>query len=114
MRPRRKPLLVLLVKRAVLFLAVNCAVSLFLYAVGTSQDFLDETQVFLLRSTALLGLLSAIGAIYGCAVDLYAAVMMKSRRFLIGFAAYLLVAFCGLMVTMFSNALLVAVAGNIS
>jgi hypothetical protein len=85
-----------------------------LYAVGTAQEFLDQTQLFLLRLSALLGLLSAIGAVYGCAIDLYAALMLKSRRFFAGFAAYLLVALGGAAVAVFSNAVLVAVAGNLS
>lgn len=114
MRLRRKPLLVLLVKRAVLFLTIMGGVTIFLYGVGTSQNFLEATQLGLLRLASLFGLLSAVGSLYGLALDLFFAYRLKARRFIAGAFAYALSAVFGVLVAAFSNGVLVAVAGNLS
>jgi len=114
MRPRRKPLIVLLVKRTVLFLSVVCALIIFLYAIGTVQEFLDSTQIGLLRAASSLGLLVAAGAAYGCVLDVWAAVALRNRRFLLGSGAYLLTAALGLAAAAFASGLLAVIAGNLS
>lgn len=114
MRPSRKPLIILLVKRAVLFLTVMCALVVFLYGIGNAQEFLDSTQVSLLGAASALGLLVAVGAAYGCALDVYAVFALRSKRYLIGGGVYLIVALFGLAVAVSASGLLVAISGRIA
>jgi len=114
MRPRPKPLLVLLVKRAVLFLTVMSALSVFLYAVGTAQDFLESTQSGLIRLSALFGLLLAVASSYGFLLDVSYALFLRRRRLLWGALAYLFSAAFGFTVALAANGILVLTAGNLS
>lgn len=113
MRPDPKPLIALLVKRAVLFMFVSCALALFLYAVGTAQDFLESTQLLLLRLSYLLALMLAIGALYGLLLDLFFAFRLRRKAFLLGVLSYALLAAIAVLVALFSGGILVAVVGNI-
>ena len=64
-RPRRedKPLALILVKRAAIFLFVICLVSLFYWIVGSESSFLDSTQSMLLAIMRIssLGIVVASG-----------------------------------------------------
>jgi hypothetical protein len=113
MRPDPKPLIALLVKRAVLFMFGSCALSLFLYAVGTAQEFLESTQLLLLRLSYLSALLLAIGAVYGLLLDLFFAYRLRRRTFLWGVLAYAGLASFAVLVVLLSGGILVAVVGNL-
>jgi hypothetical protein len=113
-KPEGKPLLVLLVKRAVLFLFALCLLAIFLYSVGTVQEFLDATQIGLLRSTSGLGLLLAIGAAYGIALDVSAARILKTPRFLLGAGAYFVLSLFGILIAAIASFILVTISGNVS
>jgi hypothetical protein len=113
-KPEGKTLIVLLVKRAVLFLFALCLLCIFLYCVGTVQDFLDATQIALLRAASGLGLLLSIGAAYGMVLDIAAASVHKAPRFLFGAGAYLFLAITGTAVAGIASFILVAIAGNAS
>ena len=114
MRPRRKPLILLLVKRAVFFLMVMCALSFFLYGIGTSQDFLESTQFGLLRLSSVLGLLLAVGSGYGVVIDVFYTFASRSKIFIWGAVAYACSALLGAVVALLANGILVVVSGNIS
>ena len=111
-KPEGKPLIILLVKRAVLFLFGLCLLSVFLYGVGTVQEFLDTTQVALLRASSGLGLLLGIGAAYGIFLDIGAASLLKAPRYLFGAGAYLFLSLFGLALAGAASFILVAIAGN--
>jgi hypothetical protein len=113
-KPEGKPLLVLLVKRAVFFLFGLCLLCIFLYCVGTVQEFLDATQIALLRSASGLGLLLGIGAAYGLVLDIGAATLLKTPRFLLGAGAYLFLSLTGILVAGIASFILVTVSGNMS
>lgn len=114
MRPKPKPLILLLVKRAVFFLTIVCALTVFLYGIGTAQDFLESTQLGLLRLSAVLGLLLAVGSVYGLILDVAYSIVSRLRRFLWGAAAYCASALFGIGVALLSNGVLVLIAGNVA
>ncbi len=97
-----------------LFLAVMSALTLFLYGVGTAQDFLESTQIGLLRLSSLFGLLLTVGSAYGALLDVFFAFARRNRRFLLGSLAYVLSALFGAAAAVFSNGVLVVAAGNLA
>jgi hypothetical protein len=101
-------------KRIVFFLAIMSSLSMFLYGIGTAQDFLESTQMLLLRLAAALGLLLSIGSTCGFSLDLGYTFIERSPRFLLGAFAYIFAAALGISVTLFSHGILVLVAGNLS
>jgi len=113
-RPKKKLLIMLLVKRAVLFLFALNFLSLFLYVVGTAQEFLDSTQLMLLRISSALGLLVAIAALYGFAFNVFFLVRRRKLSFLAGTLSYLLLAIAGAVIASLISFILVALSGNIS
>jgi hypothetical protein len=113
-KPEGKPLLVLLVKRAVLFLFALCLLCIFLYSVGTVQEFLDATQIALLRAASGLGLLLGIGAAYGIALDIGSASLLKDPRFFLGAGAYFFLSLIGLLIAGIASFILVTISGNVS
>jgi hypothetical protein len=63
MDSQEKPLIMILVKRAAIFMFVICSVSTFYWVVGSESSFLDDTEsllVSIMRISAL-GILSASG-----------------------------------------------------
>jgi hypothetical protein len=107
----RKPLPLILVKRAaILFLLIN-AISLFLWIVGSYTSFLDETQTALLGALRFASLLLIFDAVVGEAATLaYAVAARRSLRLaaLLGYAACALTGAAGLLL---SNALLILEKG---
>ncbi len=111
-KPEGKPLIVLLVKRAVVLLFGLCLLCVFLYGVGTVQGFLDSTQIALLRAASGLGLLLGIGAAYGIALDVGISATLKSPRFLLGAGGYLFLSLVGIIIAGIASFILVAISGN--
>jgi hypothetical protein len=103
---RRKPLPLILIKRAaILFLLVN-AISLFFWIVGSYSSFLDETLTALLGSLRISSLLLLFDALVGgLATLVYALVERRAPRLsaLLGYAGSILIGASGLL---FSDALL--------
>lgn len=112
MRPTEKPFIVLLVKRCILFLFLMTLLCLFLYGVGTVQDFLASTQSFLLGSVYRLALALCIGSAYGVALDLFFAFRLGSTRLVWGAFFYLLMMAFAAASVLFGGGLLVLIAGN--
>lgn len=112
MRPSSKPLIALLVQRAVLFLLILCAFSLFLYAAGTAQDFLESSQLFLLRLAYLSALLLGISALYGLALSLFFARRRRKLVILGGVLVYAALVLLAALVIFLTGGILVAVVGN--
>jgi hypothetical protein len=61
----RNPLILMLVRRGVIFFALMGLFSIFLYALGTRQEFTDPTQFMLIRHSIVFGLLLFCGAVCG-------------------------------------------------
>ncbi|MDR0709282.1 MAG: hypothetical protein LBF77_04370 [Spirochaetaceae bacterium] len=65
----RNPLLLMLVRRGVIFFALMGLFSVFLYGLGTRQEFTDPTQFMLIRLSIVFGILLSCGAAYGFALN---------------------------------------------
>jgi hypothetical protein len=61
----RNPLVLMLVRRGVIFFALMGLFSVFLYGLGTRQEFTDPTQFMLIRLSIVFGLLLSCGAVCG-------------------------------------------------
>jgi hypothetical protein len=86
-----KPLILILVKRAAIFMFVICAVSLIYWVIGSYGSFLDETQAMLLKAVLLSSLGIVAFSAIGLALSLcYAAAKRYSLR-IAGLLGYLLV-----------------------
>lgn len=114
MRPKRKPLLSLMIKRVVFFLATMGSLTVFLYGIGTAQDFLESTQLGLLRLSAAIGILLFLGSLFGLVLDVFYAAHARAPRSLWGAFAYLFALLFGAAIALFSNGILVLVAGNLT
>jgi len=112
LKPSQKPLIILLVKRVVLFLTFINLLLVFLYAIGNDQVFLDSTQNIILRWASTMGVLLFIGALYGFVLDIYGAIRLKSVRFLWGCLAYLSLSVLGAILATSTTAILVLVSGR--
>ena len=86
----RRKLLPILVNRTALFFFVMCLVTMFLYAVGTGQGFIDSTQFSLLRLYIVLGIFLTVVSLYGIAIDLERLVKNKKKRYLLRAGGYFL------------------------
>jgi hypothetical protein len=61
----RNPLILMLVRRGVIFFALMGLFSVLLYGLGTRQEFTDPTQFMLIRLSIVFGLLLSCGAVCG-------------------------------------------------
>ena len=93
--PADKPLILILIKRATIFLYVISLVSLFYWVVGSESSFLDDTQSMLLGIMRIssLGIIvvSGIGFLFSCAL----AIVRHYRLKVIGILGYLFAATSG-------------------
>jgi nitrate/nitrite transporter NarK len=110
-RPEKKPIIAILVKRTVCFFFILCFLTVFLYGIGTAQEFMDITQMFLLRVSVVLGLFQAVGSIYGLVLDLWFFFHDRKPRFLMGAAAYSILGVLGGLVAAL-GAFIVVVSGG--
>jgi hypothetical protein len=66
----KNPLLLMLIRRGVIFLALMSFFSVFLYGLGTRQGFTDASQFLLIRLSAVFGILLFCAALCGFALNL--------------------------------------------
>ncbi|MDR3337048.1 MAG: hypothetical protein LBT16_07575 [Treponema sp.] len=124
---RRKPLILLLIKRFSIFFSLMTLLSIFLYSLGTIQEFTDFTQLFLLRETALFSLISGCVAAYGFFLNVffffwrgrlaYRGLVFEARRrvrFLISAFFYIVLAPLSFFVSFAFDFILTLTGGNIS
>ncbi|MDR2798289.1 MAG: hypothetical protein LBB80_08095 [Treponema sp.] len=110
--PEKKPIILMLVKRTVLFFFGLCLLSLFLYGIGTNQGFMDRTQFMLLRITVMVGLFIGVGSMYGIGLDLWL-IFHKKYRYLIGIGGYLCLGVFGIAIAGLASFILVLAEGNL-
>ncbi len=111
-RPPEKPLLVLLVKSAVFLLFILSFVTAALYGFGSAQNFLDSTQVLLLRILSVTSLLLVIGSAYGIVLDVGLVWKKRQGRYTLGLMVYLFLGLLGLGVTILTSFIGALMAGN--
>ncbi len=98
-----KPILVILVKRATIFLFAICSLSLFYWIVGSETSFLDSTQSMLLSIIRLSSLGLVVASLFGM---LIAAAMAVLKRFalrvlsLVGYAVAIVFGAAALVVAL--------------
>lgn len=106
------PVLVDMIQRGVLFLLILLGLTVFLYGLGTVQDFMDATQLLLLHITVVLGLSLGISSLYGIALNIYVAIRRKRFRFLRSLIFYMAAAFSGMVLALAAVFILTLAAGN--
>ncbi|MCL2094342.1 MAG: hypothetical protein FWH12_09160 [Treponema sp.] len=106
-------LLPILVNRTVIFFFLMCLFTLFLYLAGTSQGFIDSTQLSLLRVYAVLGIFLITGSICGIIIDLKRLIQQKRTRYLLGAGAYLFLSFFGIITLMMVMLIITVSMGNV-
>ncbi|MDR2742002.1 MAG: hypothetical protein LBB98_07575 [Treponema sp.] len=100
------------VKGGSLFFFFMSLFSVFLYAVGVRQAFMDATQLMLLRITALSGLILGVVSVYGIILDTWFLIRGKGLRYIPGLAAYCLAAVFGVLTAGAAIFILVLAGGN--
>ena len=106
MDAREKPLAMILVKRASIFMCVICAVSVIYWVIGSASAFLDQTQLMLLRTMKIsaLGIVAFSGI--GAALSICYAALGRYRLRAAGLAAYLAVIASGTAVLYLAQSVL--------
>jgi hypothetical protein len=110
-RPKDKAIVVVLIKRTVIFYLGLCVLTIFLYGIGTNQGFMDKTQLMLLNLSIVLGICLGTSACYGIVLDI---VMMCQGKFryLNGIVFYIILVGVGLALAAFSTFIIVLTQGN--
>jgi hypothetical protein len=111
-RPKKKPIIVILVKRTVFFFLTMCFLTLFLYGIGTAQEFMDITQLLLLHLAMLLGIFLAAASVYGMILDFWLVFHNRKFRYLYGAGAYLFLGLFGVLITVLTAFIMAAAEGN--
>jgi hypothetical protein len=111
-RPEKKAVIAILVKRTVSFFFGMCLLTLFFYGIGTTQGFMDITQLLLLRLSIVWGLFLGVGSLYGIILTLWLA--RKGWKFLYvrGLGAYMLLSLFGILVAAAAALIIVTAGGN--
>lgn len=91
MDAHEKPLILILVKRAAIFMYTICAVSLIYWVIGSYGSFLDETQSMLLAAVRLSSLGIVAFSAIGLVLSLGYAAARRYRLRAMGLVGYLLV-----------------------
>jgi hypothetical protein len=111
-RPKRKSILVILVKRTVLFFFTLCIFTVFLYGIGTIQGFMDTTQQLMLHLAIILGFSLAVGSIYGILLDFWFIFHEKKRSFFWGIGGYISMGLFGALIAAAATFIVTISRGN--
>ena len=87
----KEKLLYILVSRTVIFFLIMCLLTLFLYAAGTMQGFIDSTQLSLLKLYEILGIFLLVTSICGIVLNLERFWKIKKKSYLFRAGGYLLI-----------------------
>ena len=94
-RFNREKLLPIMINRTAIFLFIMCILTLYLYAIGTSQDFIDTTQLSLLRLYVVFAIFLATTSSCGIILNIVRFLAQKKIRYLLRAAGYLLLVLYG-------------------
>jgi hypothetical protein len=104
--------LTILASRVVLFFFLMCLITLFLYAIGTDQGFMDSTQLALLGIAAIAALMLLVASLYGLVLDLFLFYQNRWLRFLGGAGIYLVLGIFGFAAAAAAIFIITAAGGN--
>jgi len=110
--PKKKPVIAILVKRTVLFFFFFSALTVFLYVIGTAQEFMDRTQLLLLRIAVILGLCLAMDSFYGVILNIWFLIHGRKFRFFGSSGIYLITGALGAVMAIAAAFIIVASGGN--
>ena len=111
-RNLKEKLLPILVSRVVIFFFIMCLLTLFLYAAGTNQGFVDSTQLALLRLYLVLGIFLAVFSVCGCIVGIVRFLRIRKARYFFRACGYLLLAIFGAVTVIIAALIMTLSAGN--
>jgi len=110
-RLSKEKFLYLLVNRLAIFFFLMCLLTLFLYAAGTTQDFIDSTQLLLLNLHFILGIFLTIASVSGLLLDLNRFSLTKKKRYLLRAGGYVFLVVFG-VVTILAASAITAISGG--
>jgi hypothetical protein len=110
--PKKKPVIAILVKRTVLFFFFLSVLTVFLYVIGTAQEFMDRTQLLLLRISVVLGLCLAMDSFYGVILNLWFLIHNRKIRFIGSSGIYFLTGILGALMAVAAAFIIVTSGGN--
>jgi uncharacterized membrane protein SpoIIM required for sporulation len=102
----------ILISRMVIFFFLMCLLTLFLYAAGTVQNFIDTTQLSLLRLYSIFGIFLAVSSGFGFALDLHRFVKTKKIRYLSRAGGYMLLLIFGATTVLTVISIIAVSSGN--
>jgi hypothetical protein len=104
----------ILANRLAVFFFLICLLTGFLYALGTIQGFMDDTQLFLLRIAAVFGTLLALSSVLGFFIDLGFLLVKRKIRYLGTLFFYCFLGIFGGIIASASYFVMVISAGNVN
>ena len=87
---QKEKILPILINRSMIFLFFMGLLTLLLYTAGTIQEFIDSTQVSLLRFYTVLGIFLTIVSLCGMILDVSRFLKIKKVRYLLRAGGYIL------------------------
>ncbi|GHV77387.1 hypothetical protein AGMMS49942_22080 [Spirochaetia bacterium] len=111
-RPVKKPVLVILVWRAALFFFFLSVVAVYLYGIGTAQEFMDRTQLLLLRVSLILGLSLGLSSLYGLGMGVWLIIRRRKHRFPGSIGLYIVLGLFGAAIAVLAAFIMAAAGGN--
>ena len=104
----------IVINRTAIFFLVMCLLTMFLYAAGTVQEFIDSTQLGLLRLYSVLGIFLALTSFSGVVLNLWRLVTIKKGRYLFRAAAYTMLVLLAASTVLAAMFIVTMSGGNIS
>jgi len=79
----------IIINRIAVFFFLMSLLICFLYFLGTRQEFMDETQLLLLRLSSIMGFLLVISSVFGLFINMVIFIMKKKIRYILGFFMFI-------------------------
>jgi len=109
----KEKLLPIMANRTVIFFFVMCLLTIFLYAAGTIQGFIDSTQFALIRLYVVLGIFLTVCSGCGMFLNLGLLFRFKKTRYLLGAGLYILLVIFGAATVLLAMFIIAISEGNI-
>ena len=107
----KEKLLPLLVSRTVFFFLAASLFTLILYAVGTAREFVDSTQLSMLKLCSVSGIFLITASVYGAAFHLEKFIRTRKALCLLKTCGYLILAVFGAVIVA-SAMLIITISGG--
>jgi hypothetical protein len=111
-RKEKKPAILTLIDKALVFSFGCCFLAVFLYIAGTWQGITDRTQLLAIRCGLIAGLFLAGFSLYGITARLWFLIRRRSPAYLGGLAVCLVAAAFGSAVAVAGTLIVTVVGGN--